>query len=71
MRVEAGRFYRTRDGRKARIYATDVDSIFPIHGAILIAEPNTWAAVTWDRRGYFLDDLQMSESDIIADWKDR
>lgn len=32
---EPGKEYKTRDGRKVRIYATDAGGEYPIHGAVL------------------------------------
>jgi len=38
MTWEVGKEYRTRDGLRARIYATDAGGAYPIHGAIEGAE---------------------------------
>ena len=41
--------YRTRDGRKVRIYATDGISPSPIHGAFLTIDG--WATCNWTKTG--------------------
>lgn len=47
----AGETYRTRDGREARIYATDGGGEYPIHGAV----PNkaNWEMYCWRADGAF------------------
>lgn len=34
MNIEAGKYYRTRNGQEARIYCTDGGGNTPVHGAI-------------------------------------
>jgi len=69
MKIESGKYYKTRDGRKARIYATDGDGDYPICGAIL--DDNGWQPAIWDSkgRGYAKVMLQ-SAIDIISEWRD-
>lgn len=43
--IELGKKYKTRDGRKVRIYAVDCGGHRPVHGAI--RENNEWVAYTW------------------------
>jgi hypothetical protein len=69
---EAGKEYQTRDGRRARVYATD-GRCDEIHGAILF--PEGWASWTWFARGNYLaggphaHDLRPSVvvSDVVAE----
>ncbi len=49
MKLEAGKFYRTRDGRKARIYAVDGAGQYPAHGAILC--DSVWFMSIWTAYG--------------------
>ncbi|MDE2468624.1 MAG: hypothetical protein KGL35_07750, partial [Bradyrhizobium sp.] len=77
MIIEPGKFYKTRDGRKVRIYATDGKFqrngrlVSSIHGAFLqyggIEQESRWLCQVWLANGRlgetFLDDL-----DIIAEW---
>lgn len=42
---------RTRDGREARIYATDGGGSFPIHGAV--AERDGWTGCVWRSTGHY------------------
>jgi hypothetical protein len=39
-----GQEYRTRDGRRARVYASDGQGRFPIHGAYITHKGGWWAA---------------------------
>jgi hypothetical protein len=66
MKIEAGKFYRTRDGSKARIYATDgqCGSASEIHGAILLQ--NGWAIRYWDHLGCHDDD----KISLISEWSE-
>lgn len=47
---EAGKTYRTRDGREARVYATD-GAIFCIHGAI--KTESGWVSDAWGPYGKY------------------
>ena len=47
---EAGVEYRTRDGRRARVYATDGQGTYPIHGAYQTRKGGWWSA-SWDALG--------------------
>lgn len=46
---EAGKEYRTRDGRKARVYAVDGCKPSPVHGAILTYMG--WSTCSWRSDG--------------------
>ncbi len=65
--ITAGKFYRTRDGRKARIYATDGGSK-QIHGAIM--DDQGWIVRSWNTDGTWITGEQ-NESDLIAEWTDK
>lgn len=53
---------RTRDGREARIYATDGSSEYPIHGAVMRTpddldgdgEESGWSVVSWASDGSYI-----------------
>lgn len=65
MNIEVGKFYRTRDGHKVRIYATDGASPYPIHGAIL--NTNGWSMSMWIADGiHHRGDT--SFYDLVAEW---
>lgn len=66
MKIEVGKFYRTRDGHKVRIYATDGSGLFPVHGAIYYDDE--WSISTWTSDGL---NMRGNESgiDIISEWK--
>lgn len=65
--IEPGKFYRTRDGRKARVYATDGRVLYIIHGAVLT--DRGWMSARWKKNGRFCwpDDHIF---DLIAHWID-
>lgn len=46
--IDKSKTYRTRDGREVRIYATDGDGPFPVHGAI---KNVWWDTETWTKEG--------------------
>ena len=64
-KIEAGKLYKTRDGSKARVYATDGSGDFPIHGAVLFGGDCVFE--TWQSNGkvYRSED---SSSDIVSEW---
>lgn len=64
----AGKFYRTRDGRKARIYATDGSGNYPVHGALLC--PDGWMEETWQLDGRNYGGEEKSR-DLISEWIER
>jgi hypothetical protein len=49
MKISMDKQYRTRDGRKVRIYATDHFGYYPIVGAVLCGE--NWVTVNWRADG--------------------
>jgi hypothetical protein len=54
---------RTRDGREARIYATDGEGDFPIHGATL--NSGGWCADCWMIDGRVLGRSVTSPGDLL------
>lgn len=72
MKIEAGKFYRTRDGRKARVYAVDGGGEFPVHAAIWFM--SAWYVSTYNTSGRCNthdDDDGDGDDDLIAEWVDR
>lgn len=67
LKIEAGKFYRTREGHKARIYAADGSGEFPVHGAIYYDDGGC-RAVTWTSDGSYMRGDE-SGIDIISEWK--
>jgi hypothetical protein len=66
MRIEEGKFYRSRDGHKARIYSVEGGGQFPIHGALL--ETAGWVGHVWQNDGTFLRVEGSSRFDLVAEW---
>lgn len=61
MRFEVGHEYRTRDGRRARVYATDGYG-GTIHGAVWSSVEMGWVAVSWELGG---ECLRSPETDLM------
>lgn len=66
MTWEPGKFYKTKGGLKARIYATDGKPSEPIHGAVL--DKGCWDCSHWSGEG---DSDWMEEWDLTeSEWTD-
>ena len=63
MKIEPGKFYRTTNGKKVRIYAVDGIGVFSIHGAVL--EKDSWVVASWNKDG--TGDSAV-EDDIAGEW---
>lgn len=50
--IDITKQYRTRDGREVRIYATDGNDPFAIHGAIVTEKG--WAQTDWTKEGGYI-----------------
>ena len=60
--IDKDRTYRTRDGRKVRIYATDGGDDFPVHGAIKDRDEAVWRNYSWHSNGFGVySDLNLIE----------
>lgn len=67
MKIEAGKFYRLRDGLKARIYATDGARQCPIHGSYF--SEGQWHQGIWDASGAYSSSIT-SSLDIVSEWRE-
>lgn len=69
MKIEPSKYYKTRNGHKVRIYATDGSGHYPVHGAIL--RDNDWEERVWDANGsaYAKETIRAS-IDIVSEWSD-
>ena len=61
-KISKNKQYKTRDGREARIYATDGGGTRPIHGAV--KNQDGWFLVLWRESGELFDGFD-SSSDLI------
>lgn len=69
MKIEQGKYYRTRNGHKARIYTTDGYGDYPIHGAVLM--DNGWRLAMWASDGNSdIYKAQQDTFDLVSEWKD-
>ena len=64
--IEVGKSYKLRDGRKARVYATDGYNCKQIHGAIYYPDEG-WSFAIWDEQGKFHRTCD-SQLDIVSEW---
>jgi hypothetical protein len=67
MNIQKGKFYKTRDGRKVEVYATNKGNHQPIHAAIT-SGGDFWTAVTYDAEGRYNIDKSEHDFDIIEEW---
>jgi hypothetical protein len=69
MKFEPGKYYKTRDGRKARIYITDAGGTYSIHGAVWTTD--IWVQHTWQADGGFNYEKPGGSSlDLVAEWEE-
>ena len=61
--IDKNKEYQTRDGREVRIYATDGNRSFPVHGAI--RESDGWSFASWTCTGDHDISCGESEHDLI------
>jgi len=69
MKIEIGKSYRTKQGKKVRIYATDGGGYYPIHGAELMDEG--WHHNIWPDDGIYShnDGADVSHS-LVSLWEE-
>ena len=65
MKIEAGKFYRCRDGSKARVYAVYANKV---HGAVFIR--GDWITKEWAADGLAYASYQAEMSDLISEWSE-
>lgn len=61
---EAGKEYKTRDGRRARVYAVDGEEPYPIHGAYQYSG-NGWQCRAWTREGHGTELSCPTDADLM------
>ena len=61
--IAEGREIKTRDGHEVRIYATDGNDPFPIHGAVKLQ--NGWSLHYWRLQGQVAWGVQRDPRDLI------
>jgi hypothetical protein len=66
MGYEVGKFYKTRDGRKAQIFMLDNGNGMML-GCVHMCE--TWSPCMWRSEGDCLAD-EITRSDLIGEWRD-
>jgi hypothetical protein len=72
MKLEANKYYRTRDGRKAYVAAIAPDEIkanYPLIGLIIYLNDDLYPA-TWDTKGFSIGESEPDDEDLISEWID-
>ena len=69
MKIEAGKEYRTRDGERARVYATDGNLPYTVHGAIQSKENDGWKSWAWREDGNSYPGESYS-NELVSEWKE-
>jgi hypothetical protein len=65
MMISKDKQYRTRDGAEVRIYATDAEGRYPVHGAWKEAD-GSWEMGTWTVEGRLhIDNHQNNSANLI------
>lgn len=67
MKFDTSKEYKTRSGKKAKVYVLDAGGPSPMHGAILMPG-NGWEMCVWDPKGKRLGHNQMHPYDILGEW---
>ena len=67
LKIEVGKFYKTRTGKRARIYATDGAGRHRVHGAELF--DGEWFPGVWLPNGRW-DSAYETRRDLVAEWTD-
>lgn len=70
MKIEKGKFYRTRGGNKVEILKTDVKNTWPIIGLITNSEDYEICASWSDNGKYDAKYLEKHSCDIIGEWEE-
>ena len=69
MKIEKGKFYKTRDGRKVEILKTDAKNMHPIIGITQHSDGNELCA-HWSDNGMYLKSAEDNIYDIIGEWEE-
>lgn len=70
MEINITKSYKTRNGLRVRIYATDSNSDRPVHGAYY-NEDGSWTCGEWTITGRCRVNGKDSSLDIVSEWKER
>lgn len=73
MKIEKGKFYKTRKGKKVEIYAVDRfddNNQESVHGATYEPTSKSWRSRTWQENGAYIGLKHSSFIDLIAEWEE-
>jgi len=66
MKIETGKHYRTRDGKKVLILANDTTGSYSIVGVAYSGSKKT--ALSWTGDGMYFVGCGLSPNDIVSEW---
>ena len=71
-KIEAGEYYKTKNGMLVYIYSTEAGGPEPIHGAIWNELNRYWQVEDWTENGYVRKTCDDSNFDLVlTDWKEQ
>ena len=72
IKIECGKYYKTRDGHKALVLVVSEDSLvpLPIQGVVFTSDEKKITAVYWNFDGYFRRDKEEDVLDLVSEWKE-
>lgn len=78
LKIECGKYYKTRDGHKVLVLIVADDSPVPvsfpvpvaIQGVVFTYNENKICSRNWHHNGYFRVDKEEDDLDIVSEWKE-
>lgn len=71
MKIEVGKFYKTRNGQKAQVFMLNSGNrTHPVLGAILNPTDGEWDCETWAAEGSYTECSKQDSLDLVSEWSD-
>ncbi len=70
MKIEAGKFYKTRDGHKVEIYSTDNGKYRPVHGRIFGVSDDGNSLDAFKADGKYFESGNDDNWDLVSEWRE-
>lgn len=67
MNFDISKTYKTRGGKKVKLYLSEAGGAFPVHGAIF-RPGNGWDVCCWALTGWRVSPGQAHPDDILGEW---
>lgn len=68
--IDKDKIYKTKEGHDVRIYATDGNGAYPVHGAVLV-EGKGWLPEKWTNSGYYINNDPANNFRDLVEVKER